>query len=55
MSLKYPPNYYRPSEVDILIRDATKVKNILGWEPRTKFEELVKLMAKLEFNKFFTN
>jgi hypothetical protein len=32
-----------------------QVKNILGWEPKTKFEKLMKLMAKAKFNKFFTN
>ncbi|MCE1166406.1 MAG: GDP-mannose 4,6-dehydratase, partial [Bacteroidetes bacterium] len=37
-------NYYRPTEVDLLIGDASKAKKILGWEPVIKFEELVKLM-----------
>jgi GDPmannose 4,6-dehydratase len=35
----------RPSEVDILIGDATKAKEKLGWEPKVKFEELVKIMV----------
>jgi GDPmannose 4,6-dehydratase len=39
------PLYYRPAEVDLLIGDASKAKNKLGWSPKTKFEELVKLMV----------
>lgn len=35
----------RPSEVDLLIGDATKAKEKLGWEPKVKFEELVKIMV----------
>ena len=34
----------RPSEVDLLIGDATKAKEKLGWEPKVKFNELVKIM-----------
>jgi len=40
--------HFRPAEVDLLIGDASKAKNILGWEPTVKFEELVKLMVKGE-------
>jgi GDPmannose 4,6-dehydratase len=36
--------FFRPSEVDLLIGDATKAKNILGWTPKTTFEEIVKRM-----------
>ena len=36
--------YYRPAEVDILLGDYTKAKNKLGWEPKVKFKELVKIM-----------
>lgn len=43
--VKVNPQYYRPSEVDLLIGDATKAKEILGWEAKTKFEDLVKLMT----------
>lgn len=38
--------YYRPAEVDVLLGDYSKAKKVLGWEPRTKFNELVKLMMK---------
>jgi GDPmannose 4,6-dehydratase len=37
--------YLRPAEVDILIGDASKAKRVLGWEPKTKFKELVQLMV----------
>ena len=37
--------YYRPAEVDLLIGDPGKAKRKLGWEPKTKFTELVKLMV----------
>jgi GDPmannose 4,6-dehydratase len=39
------PRYYRPAEVDLLIGDYTKAKEKLGWEPKTKFQDLVKLMV----------
>jgi GDPmannose 4,6-dehydratase len=39
------PEYYRPAEVELLIGDATKAKNELGWEPKTKFVDLVRLMT----------
>jgi len=38
------PRYYRPAEVDLLIGDASKAKRKLGWEPKTRFKELVQLM-----------
>ena len=37
--------YYRPAEVDLLIGDASKAKQILGWTPRTNFKDLVTLMV----------
>ena len=39
------PKYYRPSEVDLLVGDASKAKNMLGWEPKTRFKDLVRLMV----------
>ncbi|MGL4499066.1 MAG: GDP-mannose 4,6-dehydratase [Planktothrix sp.] len=43
--VKFDERYLRPAEVDILIGDATKAKEKLGWEPSITFEELVKLMV----------
>jgi GDPmannose 4,6-dehydratase len=37
--------YFRPTEVELLLGDATKARTLLGWEPRIKFEELVKRMV----------
>ncbi|MDZ7675258.1 MAG: GDP-mannose 4,6-dehydratase [Acidimicrobiales bacterium] len=37
--------YYRPAEVDLLIGDATKARETLGWRPRTTFPELVEMMV----------
>ena len=39
------PRYLRPTEVDLLLGDATKAREKLGWTPRTSFEELVDLMV----------
>ena len=49
--VKVDPRYYRPTEVDLLLGDYTKAKNELGWEPKTKFEDLVKLMVKADWEK----
>ncbi|MFQ5621440.1 MAG: GDP-mannose 4,6-dehydratase, partial [Candidatus Nanoarchaeia archaeon] len=37
--------WFRPAEVDLLHADLTKAKNVLGWEPKVKFNELVKMMV----------
>jgi GDPmannose 4,6-dehydratase len=39
------PRYYRPAEVEVLIGDYSKAKRKLGWEPATKFADLVRLMV----------
>jgi GDPmannose 4,6-dehydratase len=39
------PRYFRPSEVETLLGDATEAKEKLGWTPKTSFSELVKEMA----------
>lgn len=44
-------NYYRPTEVDLLIGDASKAEKILNWKPKTKFEDLVKIMINADFEK----
>lgn len=45
------PNYYRPTEVDMLIGNPKKAKEILGWEAKTKFPEVVKTMIKSDTDK----
>jgi GDPmannose 4,6-dehydratase len=37
--------FFRPAEVDLLVGDASKARKVLGWEPRTTFEDLVSLMV----------
>lgn len=37
--------YYRPTEVDFLCGDASKARDVLGWEPRVTFEELARMMT----------
>jgi GDPmannose 4,6-dehydratase len=43
--VKIDPRYFRPSEVDLLIGDASKAKEKLGWEPTVRFQELVRMMV----------
>jgi len=40
--------YYRPQEVNLLLGDASKAKKKLGWEPKVKFKELVKIMLEAD-------
>ena len=42
--------YFRPAEVDVLIGDYSKAKEKLRWEPKVKFNELVKIMVEAELN-----
>jgi len=49
--VKVNPQYYRPTEVDLLIGDYSKAKQLLGWEPKTKFEDLIKIMIKADLEK----
>lgn len=42
------PKFMRPAEVDYLIGDASKAKKILGWKPKTSFEQLVEMMVKAD-------
>lgn len=43
------PRYYRPTEVDLLISDPTKIREKIGWEPTVNFDELVKIMVNSNF------
>lgn len=42
------PRFYRPAEVDLLLGDPSKAKNVLGWEPKVKFEALVEMMMRAD-------
>jgi len=39
------PRYFRPTEVDVLLADASKAREKLGWEPKVTFKELVRIMV----------
>ncbi len=47
--IEIDPRYFRPTEVDILVGDATKAREKLGWRPKHTFEELIKDMIKADF------
>jgi GDPmannose 4,6-dehydratase len=44
--VKQDPRFMRPAEVDLLIGDATKAHDKLGWQPKVSFEELVSMMVE---------
>ncbi len=45
------PRFFRPAEVDILVGDATKAREVLGWQARTTFHELVEIMVKRDIER----
>ena len=42
------PDYFRPTEVDLLLGDPTKAKKVLGWEPKVQLDELVQIMMEAD-------
>ena len=46
--IEIDPKYFRPTEVDLLLGDASKAERELGWKPKTKFYELVSMMTKAD-------
>ena len=46
--IEIDPRYFRPAEVDLLLGDAAKAKRELGWEPKTSFAQLVKMMTEAD-------
>lgn len=53
--IEIDPGYYRPTEVDILIGNATKAKEKLNWEPRVQLPELVKIMVNADYRRLSLN
>jgi GDPmannose 4,6-dehydratase len=43
--------FYRPAEVDLLLGDPSKAKNVLGWEPKVKAKELAEIMVKSDVDR----
>ena len=50
--IKIDPRYYRPTEVNFLLGDASKAKKELKWKPKTFFKDLVSEMVKSDIKKF---
>jgi GDPmannose 4,6-dehydratase len=48
--IEIDPQYFRPTEVDLLLGDASKAKKVLGWKAKTKFCDLVKLMVEADMD-----
>jgi GDPmannose 4,6-dehydratase len=48
--VNYDARYERPAEVELLIGDPAKAKRQLGWEPKVKFKELVKIMTEADLD-----
>ena len=48
--VRVDPRYFRPTEVDQLLGDATKAKQKLGWEPKVSFQELVSEMVRSDLD-----
>jgi GDPmannose 4,6-dehydratase len=48
--VKIDPRYYRPTEVDVLIGDASKAGEILGWRPTVSFSDLVRMMVQADLD-----
>jgi GDPmannose 4,6-dehydratase len=44
--VKHDEKFLRPSEVDLLVGDATKAREVLGWVPKVSFKELVQIMVE---------
>ena len=49
--VKVNPKFYRPAEVDLLIGNPQKAKDVLGWEPTTTLEELCDMMVKADMRR----
>jgi len=51
--IEVDPRYFRPTEVDLLLGDATKAKEKLGWEPQITLEEMVKEMVESDLKESY--
>ena len=49
------PRYFRPAEVEVLVGNASKAKEKLGWQPKIKFKDLVKIMIDADFREIGLN
>ncbi len=44
------PKYFRPTEIDLLLGDASKARRKLGWEPKVRFDDLVRIMVEADID-----
>ncbi|HEY6963824.1 MAG TPA: GDP-mannose 4,6-dehydratase, partial [Erythrobacter sp.] len=49
--MRINPDFYRPAEVDLLIGDPAKARDVLGWEPQTNLEELCRMMVEADLRR----
>jgi GDPmannose 4,6-dehydratase len=49
--IRINPQFYRPTEVDLLLGDASKAQRILGWKPRVTFDELAQIMVESDLRR----
>jgi GDPmannose 4,6-dehydratase len=49
--VKVNPRFYRPAEVDLLVGNSEKARNILGWTPQTNYKELCEMMMQSDIEK----
>jgi GDPmannose 4,6-dehydratase len=50
--VKIDPRYFRPTEVELLIGDATKAKEKLGWQPKYSLKQMVSEMVETDLDEF---
>jgi GDPmannose 4,6-dehydratase len=43
------PKYFRPTEVDLLLGDASKARKVLGWKPKVDFKRLARMMTDADW------
>lgn len=51
LMVRVNPKFYRPAEVELLIGDPQKAKDVLGWEPKTTLEQLCKMMVEADLRR----
>jgi GDPmannose 4,6-dehydratase len=49
--VKVNPKFYRPAEVELLIGNPQKAKDVLGWEPKTTLEQLCQMMVQADIQR----
>ncbi|MGV8664542.1 GDP-mannose 4,6-dehydratase, partial [Pseudomonas aeruginosa] len=49
--LKIDPAFFRPAEVDVLLGNPAKAQRVLGWKPRTRLDELIRMMVEADLRR----